>query len=107
MPSSMTTTLYPGTPASWREFDVKDYDPRAQVDSEEDRLGALIRERKPEDAFGITVTADPADVVPDQLTRRLAGALIPTRLVRRSRSEGPPPPGADDDPFEELPDQPS
>jgi hypothetical protein len=99
MPSQTYTTLYPGTPPSWREFDVRDYDPQARVDSEEDRLGALIRERKPDDAFGITVTAGLADVIPDSLVRRLAGTLIPTRIERRAGAERP----ADAENFEELP----
>jgi hypothetical protein len=99
MPSQTYTTLYPGTPPGWREFDVRDYDPRARVDSDEDRLGALIRERKPEDAFGITLTAGPADVIPDSLVRRLSGALIPTRIERRGREESK----VDAETFEELP----
>lgn len=99
MASQTYTTLYPGTPPGWREFDVRDYDPRARIDSDEDRLGALIRERKPEDAFGITVTAGPADEIPDALVRRLSGALIPTRIERRSREDAK----VDAGEFEELP----
>jgi hypothetical protein len=90
MASSTFVNLYPGTPPSWREFPVADYDPKAQVGSEEDTLGQLISERTADDAFGITVVAGPLDVIDDRLVKRLAGMQVPTRIQRQSRDSQKP-----------------
>ena len=88
--SMIETTLVPGTPAEWRDFDNEDYDPNAAVDGDEDLLGALLAERTPDDPFGVVIVADPIERVSDSMVARLANALVPTKVRRESRSEDKP-----------------
>lgn len=80
-------TVVPGTPSDWREFDSEDYDPNAVHDSDEDMLGVFLAERTDEDKFGIVIVADPIEVVPDELIKRLSQMQIPTKIRRESREE--------------------
>ena len=79
------TTIVPGEPAEWREFDSEDYDPAATGD--DDALGALIAEHTPEDPFGVVVVTGPMANVSDGLLRRLAAQGIPTKVRREDHEE--------------------
>lgn len=86
----MSTTeiqMVPGTPTEWREYPSEDYDPAAEPGSDEDTLGTLLADRDEENQFGITVVAGPVEIVPDNLIKRLAGMMIPTKIQRQSHEE--------------------
>jgi hypothetical protein len=84
---AIETTVVPGVPPSWREFDNADFDPQAAVGGDEDLLGELIAERTREDPFGIALLADPVEAVDQGLIKRLAALMIPTKVCRGGRDE--------------------
>lgn len=88
--STSESTLIPGNPPSWREFDLEDYDPKAEVGGDDDTLSELLAERTAEDRFGVVITVDPMAEIPDSLVKRLAAALVPTKIRRESRGEQKP-----------------
>jgi hypothetical protein len=86
--SMSETTLIPGNASDWQEFAVEDYDKQAAPGSDEDTLGAFLKEQ--EAPFGIVLVADPIEDVPDNLVKRLAALRIPTKVRRESRGEEKP-----------------
>jgi hypothetical protein len=79
--------MVPGTPTEWREFKSEDYDPLAEPGSDDDALGVLLADRTGEDMFGVTVVVGPVEIVPDNLIKRLAAGMIPTKIQRQSEEE--------------------
>ena len=79
--------LVPGNPVNWQEFEVDDYDPKAAPGSDEDTLGELLAMRTPEDPFGIVILVDLIEDVPDDLSKRLANARVPTKIRREAADE--------------------
>jgi hypothetical protein len=83
------TTLVPGEPEEWKEFENADYDPAAEAGSDEDLLGALIAELPEADPpFGIMVVCEPFEVPHPSLVKRLAATRIPSKVHYEARGGG-------------------
>ena len=87
---AIETTVVPGVPPEWRDFDTADYDPQAEVGGDDDALGELLAERDTDHPFGVAIQADPVEVVAPALIKRLAALMIPTKVCRAARAESKP-----------------
>jgi hypothetical protein len=84
---AIETTIVPGIPPEWRDFDNADYDPQAEVGGDDDALGELLADRDAEHPFGVAIQADPVEAIDPALVKRLASLMIPAKVCRSARDE--------------------
>ena len=84
------TVIVPGTADEWKEFDYADYDPAAEGGGKDDTFGDLMAEGPEEEGnkVGIVIVCEPLETVDPSLIKRLAGALIPSKVRYESRGGG-------------------